>query len=61
MTEPASPQVTQLLIQAQAGDPKALDAMLPVVYEELRRVALRIRRLRACRSNPVKTCAASRP
>ena len=39
MTKPASTPVTQLLIQAQSGDAAALDAMLPVVYEELRRVA----------------------
>jgi RNA polymerase sigma-70 factor (ECF subfamily) len=31
--------VTALLAAARAGDPAALDAVLPLVYEELRRVA----------------------
>jgi RNA polymerase sigma factor (TIGR02999 family) len=32
-------QVTKLLQGWQAGDPKALDALLPLVYDELRRLA----------------------
>lgn len=33
--------VTQLLHRWQAGDARALDALLPLVYQELRRVARR--------------------
>lgn len=35
----ASPQITQLLARAREGDRVALDEMLPLVYEELRRMA----------------------
>ena len=35
----ASSQVTKLLQVWRAGDPKALDALLPLVYDELRRLA----------------------
>ena len=35
----AAPDVTQLLIEAQAGDPEALNELYPHVYEELRRLA----------------------
>ena len=37
MTE--KPDVTQLLNKAQAGDRESLDRLLPIVYQELRRVA----------------------
>ena len=33
------PDVTQLLAAAASGDPKAADELLPVVYDELRKVA----------------------
>lgn len=32
-------EVTQLLLKWRAGDPAALDALLPIVYRELRRIA----------------------
>jgi RNA polymerase sigma factor (TIGR02999 family) len=35
----AAPDVTQLLLDAQDGDPEALNALYPHVYEELRRLA----------------------
>jgi RNA polymerase sigma factor (TIGR02999 family) len=38
---PASPDVTQLLADWRAGDPDALDELLPHVYDELRRLARR--------------------
>jgi RNA polymerase sigma factor (TIGR02999 family) len=34
-----TPNVTQLLNKAQAGDKDSLDKLLPIVYQELRRVA----------------------
>jgi RNA polymerase sigma-70 factor, ECF subfamily len=39
MTETRAPSVTQLLAAARAGDARAIDALLPLVYDELRRVA----------------------
>ena len=39
MTDPASSSVTALLAAARAGEQSALDALLPLVYEELRRIA----------------------
>lgn len=33
--------VTQLLLSLKSGDPDALDALMPLVYEELRRLARR--------------------
>jgi RNA polymerase sigma factor (TIGR02999 family) len=39
MTDPAAPSVTALLAAARAGDEDALDALLPLVYDELRRIA----------------------
>jgi RNA polymerase sigma factor (TIGR02999 family) len=39
MLEPNSADVTQLLGQWSDGDREALDAMIPLVYEELRRMA----------------------
>lgn len=38
-SNPHSPQVTQLLALARDGDSRATDELLPVVYEELRRMA----------------------
>jgi len=44
----ASHDVTRILQHARAGDPAALDRVLPLVYDELRRVARRhLRRERA--------------
>lgn len=39
MTVGPRPDVTQLLAQWTDGDPRALDALLPLVYDELRRLA----------------------
>lgn len=39
MTVGPTPDVTQLLSQWTDGDPRALDALLPLVYDELRRLA----------------------
>lgn len=36
---PEQPDVTQLLKKAQSGDKDSLDSLLPVIYDELRRVA----------------------
>lgn len=41
MTSSASPEVTRLLHSLTAGDPRALNELLPVVYDELRRLARR--------------------
>ena len=41
MSEAASQSVTELLAKWQAGDAKALEALLPLVYNELRRLARR--------------------
>lgn len=39
MSEAPSSQVSELLFYWGNGDPKALEAVLPLVYEELRRIA----------------------
>lgn len=39
MDAPATPPVTRLLRDAQAGNAAALEAILPIVYDELRRLA----------------------
>lgn len=39
MNEPNSQNVTQLLVQWSNGDSAALDALIPFVYQELRRLA----------------------
>lgn len=39
MNPPPSDAVTQLLIRSSQGDRRALDEMLPLVYDELRRLA----------------------
>ncbi len=46
MTKPSSAthQVTQLLVAWQDGDKAALDQLMPLVYEELRRLARQYRR-----------------
>lgn len=41
MPAPSPAAITRLLVAWQAGDQQALDALLPVVYEELRRLAHR--------------------
>jgi RNA polymerase sigma factor (TIGR02999 family) len=40
-TESFMSEVTQILSRVQQGDPKAADELLPLVYEELRRLAAR--------------------
>lgn len=35
----SSDQVTQLLVRWRGGDPEALDALMPIVYADLRRMA----------------------
>lgn len=44
MTEGDPTLVTRLLREARAGDGAALDSALPLVYDELRRIAGRLRR-----------------
>ncbi len=39
MSEPSNQDVTHLLIQWSKGDTAALDALMPLVYKELRRLA----------------------
>jgi RNA polymerase sigma-70 factor (ECF subfamily) len=39
MASPSSIDITQLLQAWTAGDPRALERLLPLVYEELRRIA----------------------
>ena len=39
MSDPSAQNVTQLLVQWSKGDREALEALVPLVYEELRRVA----------------------
>jgi RNA polymerase sigma factor (TIGR02999 family) len=39
MTPPHTQEVTQLLVQLNKGDRSALDSLLPLVYDELRRLA----------------------
>lgn len=39
MPEPGERQITQILHDAAAGDPRAGEQLLPLVYEELRRLA----------------------
>ena len=41
MREPSPEAITQLLLAWRAGDQQALDQLVPVVYEELRRLAHR--------------------
>ena len=41
MTQPSPRNVTQMLIEWSNGDRQALDRLIPVVYEELRRQASR--------------------
>jgi len=41
MTLPEQPNVTELLVASHRGDPEALNKLLPLVYDELRRVAER--------------------
>ncbi len=39
MSEPKQPDVTQIIKAIDDGDPKAADELLPIVYDELRRLA----------------------
>src|SRR5262245_35910164 len=39
MAAPSSTAITRLLQQWTAGDPRALERLLPLVYDELRRIA----------------------
>lgn len=51
MNQPASQEITQLLLAWGSGDKAALDALMPIVYDELRRLAKRYMR----RQNPDHT------
>src|SRR5687768_11281295 len=39
MTQPSTHEVTQLLIEWSNGDKSALDKLMPLIHEELRRLA----------------------
>ena len=49
MNQNQPPPVTELLVRWRDGDPEALDELLPIVYEELHRIAARL--MRSERSN----------
>src|SRR5271168_4355092 len=49
--EPAPEHVTQILEAVEAGDPQAAEKLLPLVYEELRRLAA----ARMARESPGQT------
>ncbi|HEX8249329.1 MAG TPA: sigma-70 family RNA polymerase sigma factor [Pyrinomonadaceae bacterium] len=51
MNQPASQEITQLLLAWGSGDKAALDALMPIVYDELRKLAKRYMR----RQNPDHT------
>ena len=51
MNQSASPQITQLLLAWGSGDQAALDRLMPLVYQELRRLAKNYMR----RQNPGHT------
>jgi RNA polymerase sigma factor (TIGR02999 family) len=44
MNQPVSQEITQLLLAWRSGDKAALDALMPIVYDELRRLARRYMR-----------------
>jgi len=44
MNQPASQEITQLLLAWGSGDKAALDALMPIVYDELRKLAKRYMR-----------------
>ena len=44
MTSSAANELTQLLVDWRRGDPSALDKLMPLVYQELRRIARRYMR-----------------
>jgi DNA-directed RNA polymerase specialized sigma24 family protein len=50
MSTPAPQEVTQLLIAWSNGDQAALDKLVPLVYDELRRLARRY----CARSHPAR-------
>ena len=64
MQDPAPNGVTQLLVNWSNGDKAALDEMLPLVYQELRRIGERpvgASRLIACdRNSPITRCSPPR-
>jgi RNA polymerase sigma factor (TIGR02999 family) len=39
VTDTSQPDITGLLLAVSRGEPRALDALLPIVYDELRRIA----------------------
>src|SRR5579862_8273149 len=41
MSEPSSTDATHILCQIESGDPKAAEQLLPLVYDELRKLAAR--------------------
>jgi RNA polymerase sigma factor (TIGR02999 family) len=48
LSDNLQPDVTQLLVQLRSGDKHAVDALMPLVYDELRRIAsAHLRRERA--------------
>jgi ECF sigma factor len=55
MSDPAEHSITLWLGRLQAGDPDALDRLVPLVYDELRRVARRQLR----REAPANTLSAT--
>ena len=40
MTTPPTSELTQLLVDWRRGDKAALDKLMPIVYQELRRILL---------------------
>src|SRR6266705_284049 len=44
MTTPPASELTQLLVDWRRGDAAALDKLMPLVYQELRRIACRYMR-----------------
>jgi RNA polymerase sigma-70 factor (ECF subfamily) len=56
MRAPSPQGITQLLVAWQSGDRQALDALVPVVYDELRRLAHRSMK-RECAGHVLQTTA----
>lgn len=53
MATPPQTDVTQLLIDWRNGDKAALDRLMPIVYNELRRLANHYLRRRCCASGAI--------
>jgi RNA polymerase sigma factor (TIGR02999 family) len=53
--QPQASEVTRILASIQEGDPRAAEQLLPLVYEELRRLAAQ----RVARENPGQTLQAT--